>query len=333
MIISWNTTKVCNLRCEHCYRDAGDRAPQELTTDEGRALLDEIAKAGFQIIILSGGEPLMRTDIFDLIAHARSAGLRPVLGSNGTLFTPEIVRRLKTAGIARAGISLDSTDAAIHDAFRKHKGAWDATVAAMRMCKEHGLDFQVHTTVTRRNFNEIMDITDFAITLGAKAHHIFFLVPTGRGKDINSVFISAQDIRRVLEQILRRQKDCPIELKPVCAPQFVPLAKHMGTDMRFARGCLAGTSYCCILPNGDVHPCPYLPLLVGNVRQEPFSAMWKANPVFTKLRTLAYGGACGTCGNKQTCGGCRARAYYNFGDYMAEDPDCALFARAVKHAE
>ncbi|MFA6384877.1 MAG: radical SAM protein [Candidatus Omnitrophota bacterium] len=333
MIISWNTTKVCNLKCEHCYRDAGDKDPRELSTGEGKALLEEIAKAGFKIIILSGGEPLMRKDIFDLISHARSVGLRPVLGSNGTLFTHEIIRRLKAAGITRAGISLDSTDAKIHDAFRKHDGAWEATVKAMRMCKEEGLDFQVHTTVTKRNSGEIMDITDFVTDLGAKAHHIFFLVPTGRGKDIHSVFVNAREIRQVLERILEKQKNTGIELKPVCAPQFVPLAKKMGLDLRFARGCLAGTGYCCILPNGDVHPCPYLPLLVGNVRQQAFSSIWANSGVFGKLRTLEYSGACGVCGNKQSCGGCRARAYYASSDYMAEDPDCALCVPTVKHAQ
>jgi putative heme d1 biosynthesis radical SAM protein NirJ2 len=332
MIISWNTTKVCNLKCEHCYRDAGDRDPAELTTQEGKALLDEIAKAGFKIIILSGGEPLMRGDIFELISYAKSAGLRPVLGSNGTLFTPDIIRRLKQAGITRAGISLDSKDHRIHDNFRKQEGAWKSTVNAMRMCKEEGLDFQVHTTVTKRNFNEIIDITDFVTSLGAKAHHIFFLVPTGRGKDINSVFISAAEIRQVLEKVLEKQKKSSIELKPVCAPQFVPLAGNMGMDLRFTRGCLAGTGYCCILPNGDVHPCPYLPLKVGNVREKPFSHIWKDSDIFMKLRTLQYTGACGSCGNKQSCGGCRARAYYNSGDYMAQDADCSLRVPAAKHA-
>lgn len=332
MILSWNTTKVCNLKCEHCYRDAGDRDPQELNTKEGKTLLEEISKAGFKIIILSGGEPLMRPDIFELIAHAKSVGLRPVLGSNGTLFTADIVRRLKEAGIARAGISLDSKDYRIHDDFRKHEGAWKATVEAMRICGREGLDFQVHTTVTKRNFSEIIDITDFVTELGAKAHHIFFLVPTGRGKDINSVFINASEIRQVLEKILKKQKETQIELKPVCAPQFIPLAKKMGIDLRFQRGCLAGTSYCCILPNGDVHPCPYLPIKAGNVREVPFSSLWKNSDVFLKLRTLEYSGTCGKCGNKQSCGGCRARAYYNFNDYMAEDADCAFCAPSVKDA-
>lgn len=322
MIISWNTTKACNLKCEHCYRDAGLKDPQELNTIEGKDLLSEIAKSGFKIVILSGGEPLMRKDIFELISFAKNQGLRPVLGSNGTLITADIARRLKECGLSRAGISLDSIDPLIHDDFRKHNGAWQATVDAMNICKKEGLDFQVHTTVTKRNWREITKITDFVEGLGAKAHHIFFLVPSGRGKEISDVFIYSEEIRQVLKEILNKQKQTKMELKPVCAPQFVPLAREMGLDLRFQKGCLAGISYCCILPNGDVHPCPYLPLLAGNVRQTKFSELWKSSDTFLKLRSGDYGGACGSCVNKDSCAGCRARAYHYNGDLMSEDPEC-----------
>jgi putative heme d1 biosynthesis radical SAM protein NirJ2 len=324
MIISWNTTKACNLKCEHCYRDAGGKDVDELSTAEGKDLLSEIAKAGFKIVILSGGEPLLRKDIYELISHSVSLGLRPVLGTNGVLFTPEIVRKLKAAGAARVGISLDSKNARVHDAFRKQEGAWEKTVEAMRTCKREGLDFQVHTTVTRRNYKEIIEVTDFVTALGAKAHHVFFLVPTGRGKDISEVFITAKEIREVLENLLNKQKESSIELKPVCAPQFIPLAKSMGLDLRFQRGCLAGTAYCCILPNGDVHPCPYLPLKLGNVRREKFSSIWQNNPVFAKLRSMEYSGSCGLCADKSSCGGCRARAYYESSDFMAQDGECVF---------
>jgi putative heme d1 biosynthesis radical SAM protein NirJ2 len=324
MIISWNTTKACNLKCEHCYRDAGGKDPNELSTAEGKELLSEIAKAGFKIAILSGGEPLLRKDIFELISYASSVGLRPVLGTNGVLFTPEIVRQLKTAGAARVGISLDSKNPQVHDDFRKQKGAWEKTVEAMRICQRENLDFQVHTTVTRRNYQEIIEITDFVTSLGAKAHHIFFLVPTGRGKDISEVFIGSKEIEEVLEKVLNKQKETAIELKPVCAPQFIPMAKKMGIPLRFQRGCLAGTGYCCILPNGDVHPCPYLPLKVGNVREEKFSSIWKDSEIFKKLRSLEYSGFCGSCVNKASCGGCRARAYYESSDFMAEDKECVF---------
>jgi AdoMet-dependent heme synthase len=331
MIISWNTTKACNLKCEHCYRDAGGKDKNELSTAEGKDLLLEIAKAGFKIAILSGGEPLLRKDIFELISYASSVGLRPVLGTNGVLFTPEIVRKLKAAGTARVGISLDSKNFQVHDDFRKQKGAWEKTVEAMRICRREGLDFQVHTTATRRNYQEIIGITDFVTELGAKAHHIFFLVPTGRGKEISDVFIGSKEIREVLEKVLNKQKETAIELKPVCAPQFIPMAKKMGLELRFQRGCLAGTSYCCILPNGDVHPCPYLPLKLGNVREEKFSSIWKNNPVFNKLRSLEYSGSCGICGYKSSCGGCRARAYYHSGDFMSADQEC-VFTSTDKNA-
>ncbi|HRZ14275.1 MAG TPA: radical SAM protein [Candidatus Omnitrophota bacterium] len=331
MIISWNTTKACNLKCEHCYRDAGGRETGELSTEEGKELLSEIAKAGFRIVILSGGEPLLRPDIFELIAHAASVGMRPVLGTNGVLFTREIIGRLKKAGLARAGISLDSTDRKIHDAFRKQQGAWEATVAAMKLCHQEGLDFQVHTTVTRRNDKEVLRITDFVEGLGAKAHHIFFLVPTGRGKEISDVFIGAAQIEEVLRAVLEKQKTTRMELKPVCAPQFVPLARSLGLTLRFQRGCLAGTSYCCILPNGDVHPCPYLPLKAGNVRQEKFSLLWKDSQIFKRLRTLDYGGTCAGCAQKNSCGGCRARAFHALGDYMAQDPECIFHRSEPAH--
>lgn len=322
MIISWNVTKACNLACEHCYRDAGGKDRGELDSREAGDLLVEIARAGFRIVILSGGEPLLRPDIYDLIARAASLGLRPVLGTNGTLFTPEVVGRLKRSGLARAGISLDSTDKNVHDAFRRHPGAWEATVAGMRLCREHGLDFQAHTTVTRRNYRRVLEITDFVQGLGARAHHIFFLVPTGRGKQISDVFMDAGQIREVLERILEKQKTTAMELKPVCAPQFIPLAEGMGVAQRFQRGCLAGVSYCCILPNGDVHPCPYLPLTAGNVRATPFSSLWRDSGIFLKMRTLEYGGYCGACASRQSCGGCRARAWHACGDFMAQDPEC-----------
>jgi len=333
MIISWNTTKACNLKCEHCYRDAGGKDAGELSPEEGKALLSEIAEAGFRIVILSGGEPLLRQDIFELIAHAASLGLRPVLGTNGVLLTRETIGRLKAAGLTRAGISLDSTDPQAHDAFRKQPGAWEATVGAMRLCLQEGLAFQVHTTVTKRNYTGILRITDFVERIGAKAHHIFFLVPTGRGKDLSDVFIGAAEIEQVLRQVLEKQKTTALELKPVCAPQFVPLARSLGLDLRFQRGCLAGTDYCCILPNGDVHPCPYLPLKVGNVRQERFSRIWQDSAIFQRMRTLDYGGVCAGCAQKRSCGGCRARAFHGLGDYMAQDPECLFHRDRTDHAQ
>jgi putative heme d1 biosynthesis radical SAM protein NirJ2 len=321
MIISWNITKACQLKCRHCYRDAGTKEADELNPVEGKDLIEEIAKAGFKILIISGGEPLMRADVYDLMAHAKAQGMRPVLGTNGIMIDRAVARKLKDAGLTRAGISLDSTDEAVHDDFRQLAGSWKGSIAGMKACLDEGLDFQIHTTVTRYNYKDVEKITDLAVSLGAKAHHIFFLVPTGRGKDLDAL-IPSDDYQALLRKIMKKQGEVPIELKPVCAPQFVPLAGDMGLSTRFQRGCLAGVSYCCILPNGDVHPCPYFPKRVGNVRDKKFSAMWREDALFKELRQGDYEGNCGGCQHKTTCGGCRARAYAETGNYMDFDPEC-----------
>lgn len=322
MLISWNTTAACNLRCRHCYRDAGQRDPRELTTDEGLALLGEIAAAGFKIIIFSGGEPLLRPDIYELIARARSLGLRPVCGTNGTLLTPAVAQKLKAAGLTAAGISLDSLAAATHDELRGVPGAWQAAVDGMAACREAGLPFQIHTTVFDWNDGEIEALTDFAVRQQARAHHVFFLVPTGRGKDVAAEALARNRYERLLHRIIAKQRTVSIELKPTCAPQFMRVARQEGLAMRFTKGCLAGTAYCCITPWGDVHPCPYLYLKVGNVRQEPFSAIWRQAPVLQDLRRAQVKGQCGACDYQHVCGGCRARAYVYEQDYLASDPWC-----------
>ena len=323
MIISWNTTQACNINCLHCYRDAGTRQADELSTEQGKKLLDEIAASGFKIMVFSGGEPLLRPDIFELIAHARKLGLRPVLGTNGTLITPQMAVQLKQAGIMVAGISIDSQEKKNHDWFRQSDGAWEQTMAGIAACRQAGLAFQIHTTVMNWNEEEVTGITDLAVELGAIAHHIFFLVPTGRGKDIEETTLKTLQYEKLLERILDKQKEVNIELKPTCAPQFMRIARQKGIPMRFSKGCLAGTTYCVILPNGDVQACPYLPVKAGNVKETPFDAIWRNNPLFNELRTEALKGQCGSCGYSDICGGCRARAYYySDGDYMAEEPWC-----------
>lgn len=312
------------MNCIHCYRDAGSRDAGELNTAEGKKLLGEIACAGFKIMVLSGGEPLLRPDIYELIGHAKEAGLRPVLGTNGTLITPAVASNLKAAGLACAGISLDSRDKVKHDRFRGVAGAWEETMRGIEACRSAGLPFQIHTTVMDWNEAEITAITDVAVGLGAIAHHIFFLVPTGRAKDIAATTLRTEEYEALLGSILDKQAAVPIELKPTCAPQFMRIARQRGMRMRFGKGCLAGSSYCVILPNGDVHPCPYLPLVAGNVRHSPFDELWRESLLFKTLRHEPLKGGCGRCGYGDICGGCRARAYYyNGGDYLAEEPWCS----------
>ena len=328
MIVSWNTTNACNMYCDHCYRDAGCKAEEELSTAEAKTLLEQIARAGFKIMIFSGGEPLMRPDFVELVAHAASLGLRPVFGTNGTLITLEMAQKLKAAGAMGMGISLDSMDREKHNAFRKFPGAWEGAVQGMRNCRAAGLPFQIHTTVMEWNNHELEALTDFAVAEGAVAHHFFFLVPTGRAKTIEAESLRAEAYEDTLTRIMKKQQEVDIELKPTCAPQFLRIAAQMGMKTRFRRGCLAGMAYCIISPRGKVQPCAYLNMELGDVRQTPFDEIWKNSEVLNKLRTLEYSGGCGSCEYKRACGGCRARAaYYHEGDYMAEEPWCLYHGR------
>ena len=328
MIVSWNVTNACNMYCDHCYREAGCKAEEELSTAEAKTLLEQIARANFKIMIFSGGEPLMRPDIVELVAYAKKLGLRPVFGTNGTLITLEMAQKLKAAGAMGMGISLDSMDAAKHNEFRKFPNAWEGAVQGMRNCRAVGLPFQIHTTVMDWNSHEIEAITDFAVAEGAVAHHFFFLVPTGRAKTIEAESLRAEEYEDTLTRIMKKQQEVDIELKPTCAPQFLRIADQMGIKTRFRRGCLAGTAYCIISPRGKVQPCAYLNMELGDVRKTPFDEIWKNSEVLNKLRTLEYSGGCGTCKYKHACGGCRARAaYYNNGDYMAEEPWCLYHGR------
>lgn len=323
MLVSWNTTNQCNLYCDHCYRDAGSVMRSELNTEEARQLIQDIKKAGFKIMIFSGGEPLMRPDIYELISFASSQGLRAVLGSNGTLIDAAAARKLKAAGIMAAGISLDSLDENKHDSFRGLPQASAMTLEGLNNLRQAGIPYQIHTTVMEWNSDELEALTDFAIEIGAMAHHVFFLVPTGRGADIEQEALRVAAYEKTIARLMDKQKTVPIEIKPTCAPQFIRVADKKGIPLRFSRGCLAGISYCIINPRGDVQPCAYLDMPLANVREIPFDVIWRDNPLFRTLRTLEYQGKCGSCDYRERCGGCRARAYYySGGNYMAEDQWC-----------
>ncbi|MDR3314870.1 MAG: putative heme d1 biosynthesis radical SAM protein NirJ2 [Coriobacteriales bacterium] len=327
MIVSWMTTNRCNLKCKHCYQDAeGTDASieEELTTAEGKALIDQIVRAGFKIMIFSGGEPLLRDDIFELVAHAASKGLRPVFGTNGMLITPEVARRLKEAGAAAMGISLDSLDECKHNEFRGDQDAYRLTLEGMKHCREVGLPFQIHTTIMDWNQGELLDVIDFAVKQGAQAHYPFFLIPVGRGKYIAETSIKVLENEELIESIMQKSTEVPIGIKPTCAPQFVRIARQLGIEMRYTRGCLAGLTYCIISPNGIVRPCAYMMEPAGDLREQTFDDIWANSKLFKTLRTQAYDTPCGTCDYKDGCGGCRARAaFYHDGNFMAADDYCA----------
>lgn len=232
------------------------------------------------------------------------------------------------------GISVDSLDPAKHDKFRGLADAYDLTMAGIEACKQAGLPFQLHTTVVDWNRDEVCAITDFAVEIGAMAHYVFFLIPVGRGKFIQETSLEVLENEQLLKDIMTKASQVPIDVKPTCAPQFTRVAKQLGVDTRFERGCLAGLTYCVIGSEGIVRPCAYMTEEAGDVRETPFDEIWASSPVFEKLRTQAYSGSCGTCDYAQGCGGCRARAaYYHDGDILAQDDYCAhgnaLVAAAV----
>jgi putative heme d1 biosynthesis radical SAM protein NirJ2 len=322
MLVSWNTTNQCNMFCDHCYRDAGAKSADELSTDQARQLIRGIRNAGFQIMIFSGGEPLMRPDIYELGAYARAQGLRAVMGTNGSLITSEVARQMKEAGFMAAGVSLDSLDPEKNNNFRRLENAYQLTVEGMNNLRAAGVPFQIHTTVMDWNVGELEAITDFAIEIGAMAHHVFFLAPTGRAIKIEDEALKVAEYEKTLARLMEKQKQVPIEIKPTCAPQFIRVADRKGLSLRFSKGCLAGVSYCIISPTGNVQPCAYMDMPLGNVKEIPFETIWRENECLQRLRSMDYQGKCGVCEFKSRCGGCRARANYYNGDIMAEDTWC-----------
>ncbi|MGQ9919747.1 MAG: heme b synthase [Desulfobacca sp.] len=336
-LLAWETTRRCNLACAHCRAAAG-KGPYEgeLTTAEGKALLKDIATLGQVVIILTGGEPLLREDIFELAAFGTSLGHRMVMAVNGTLLTPEIARRLREVGIQRLSISLDGATAASHDRLRQVAGAFEGALQGIQVLKDAGLPFQINTTVIAANRQELPVISALAEELGAAAHHVFVLVPTGRGEEIKDQLLSTAEYDATLRWLLARQKEGKIHIKPTCAPQFYRLwrqeAAATGEKITPAthgmeamtKGCLGGQGFAFVSYAGIVQPCGYLELAAGDLRQAPFSRIWVESDLLRQLRDVdAYHGKCRRCEYRRVCGGCRARAYALTGDVLGDEPICS----------
>ncbi len=335
-MVAWEVTRSCNLACIHCRASAkhGSYAG-ELTTDEALHLMDEIAAVSKPVIILTGGEPLLRPDIFDIAAYGDRKGLRMVLATNGTLVTEHIAGNMLRAGIKRVSISIDGLNAEMHDAFRMAAGAFEGALAGTEAMKKAGMEFQINTTITKANLNQLPGIMDLAVRLGAAAHHIFLLVPAGRGKEMAEQAISPADYEKTLNWFYEKSLNCPIQLKATCAPHYYRILKQrtQGKGGReegpgdplhaMTRGCLGGSSFCFISHTGQVQPCGYLEVDCGQIKEERFRDIWNSSPIFADLRDLnKYKGKCGYCKFIKVCGGCRARAYEITGDYLAQEPFC-----------
>lgn len=343
-IVAWEITRSCNLSCAHCRAAAEFGAyPGELTLDQCKALIDDICSITNPILILTGGEPFMRPDIWDIIDYAREKGAMPVIGTNGTVITEEIAAHMAEHRIKRISVSIDFPDAEGQDAFRGKKGAFDDAIRGIRIAEEHGIGVQVNTTVTKQNADKMDDLLKLAEDIGAAALHPFFLVPTGRGESLRDIELSPDEYEEVLNWVWDRQKTSPLYFKPTDAPHYYRVAhqKAHQEDMTgeelshvintHSRGCLGGISFVFISHVGDVQPCGYFDMQLGNVLEEPFSKIWTESPVFNNLRDYSLlKGKCGACEFKAVCGGCRARALSATGDYLAEEPYCSYIPKGYQ---
>ncbi len=335
-LVAWEVTRKCNLNCVHC-RAGSEQGPYPGELDHKKSLevLDQIREVGTPIVILTGGEPLLRNDVLDLAKYGTNLGLRMVMATNGTLLTPEIIEDMLVSGIKRVSISLDGANSDDHDAFRKVQGAFDKSLEGIQLLRNAGLEFQINTTITRHNSHLIQDILGLAVSLGAVAHHIFLLVPTGRAREMVNQEIEALEYEKLLKWFYNMRDKTSLHLKATCAPHYYRImrqeASAKGEEVNFktygldgvTRGCLGGTGFCFISHQGIIQPCGYLELNCGDLNKASFQNIWHDSEIFNKLRDFkAYQGKCGRCKYIRFCGGCRARAYEATGNYMAEEPLC-----------
>lgn len=332
-LIAINLTRRCNLACAHCYLDADtlrEGSKDELTTIEVCQLLDQVVECGDgTMVVLTGGEPLARRDVEDIASHGSKLGLAMVVGTNGTLLTERRVKSLKQSGVLGVGISLDSLDSNYHDTFRGKDGCWSKTMTGIENCRRLGLDFQIHFSIAEDNAHELQSMIDFARNCGARVLNVFFLVCTGRGESVTD--ISPLRYEQVLNELIKFQQNTEdLIIRARCAPHYKriawqcdpisPLNRISGQE---ADGCIAGTHYCRITPEGGVTACPYITDKAGNIREQDFIEIWQSAPEFLLLRKPALNGACGVCEFRKLCGGCRARPLAIGQGLMDEDPLCA----------
>ncbi len=339
----WEVTQACDLSCVHCRASAQpERHPSELTTEEGKDLIDQIAALNVPVFVLTGGDPIKRPDLFELIAHAGRVGVRVSLTPSATpLLTRDVVFRLKEAGLARLAVSLDGANAVTHDAFRGMSGSFARTLNAIRWANEAGLPCQINTTFSRRNIDEINDLVALMRTLNITLWSVFFLVPTGRGQ-LNDL-LNADEFEQIFAKLHQLSKTAGFDIKTTEAQHYrryllqrraaerksgiapaAPAGRPADMIGRAPRGLNDGKGFVFISHTGEVFPSGFLPLTAGNIRRQSLAAIYRDSPLFRSLRdTAQLGGKCGHCEFKEICGGSRSRAYALTGDPMAEEPCCS----------
>ncbi len=359
-LLFWETTIKCNLACAHCRRVEGDEAAdKDLSTAQAKELIEQLADLGkrqpfMPILVFSGGEPLCREDLFEMVGRAKSLGIVPALATNGTLIDVTVAQLIKDSEIARVAVSLDGATADVHDKLRQLEGSFERAVEGIGHLRDKNVPFQVNITLTRHNAGQLEDVYELAKSLGAVAVHIFMLVPVGCGQALAETdMLSPEQYEEKMLEICRLDGRGQLQMKVTCGPHYQRVIRQQGlqqsrmeTDQsddavpgrsrekRVSRGCLAGLGVLFVGHQGDVFPCGYLPVKCGNVLEDKLSEIWYNNHDLARMRdSNALEGKCGVCGYRQVCGGCRARAYAATGNYMAEEPFCVYIPPEAVRSE
>ena len=337
-LVIWEVTQACDLACVHCRASAQPaRHPEELTTAEGFALLEEIKRFGDPLMVFTGGDPLKRADIYELLEHSVQCGLRTTITPSATpLLTNEAIRRIQQIGIARMAISLDGPDALSHDGFRRVEGSYAKTIAALDYASSIGLETQVNTTVTRNNVNRLREVADIVAAYGSRLWSVFFLIATGRAT--RSLDLTAGEYEQVFELLYELSLTAPFDVKTTEAQHYRRYTAQRRKDAGLGglglsgKGSIArqagindGKGLLFISHTGEVCPSGFLPVAAGNFRFERLEAVYRDSALFKVLRdTDQLEGKCGVCQYRNLCGGSRSRAYALTGNYLAEDPNCVF---------
>jgi radical SAM protein len=343
-LVIWEVTRACDLTCLHCRASAlARRNPLELTTTQGKSLLSEIRRFGDPLMVFTGGDPLKRPDLFQLLRFSVGLGLRTTVTPSATpLLTEQAVCRIAESGVARMAISLDDSSAERHDEFRGVEGSFERSIMALSWAHAVGLETQINTTVTRRNWTRLDEVADLVSASGAKLWSVFFLVPTGRASLADD--LSAEEYEKVFERLYSRSKPAAFDIKTTEAQHYRRFvaqqrkregssARSLDRLARIARrsGVNDGKGLVFISHTGEIYPSGFLPLSAGNVRERSLLNVYRDSPLFRALRLPdEFSGQCGVCEFRNLCGGSRSRAYALTGDPLASDPRCVYVPPAYR---